>query len=85
MYCHHFAEHLHSSGGALEESRYNFLEGTRLMSITHRPLNILDVGFGMGTSLKALMLDKELNGHIHYTSFEIDQTLCLHFLRKLNY
>lgn len=78
-----YNETCHSTSGAIEETKIHYIEGCEISTKIERPLNILEVGFGVGIgfleTLKA-MSEKEF----HFHSFEIDEELISLFAKANN-
>lgn len=58
LYSHRYRQHYHSPAGSLAESRHVFLQqgGVQQALRLHRPVHILEIGFGSGVNL--LLLDE---------------------------
>lgn len=99
VYSEYFDEACHNLSGAYAETVHNYIEGCSIPFFFSRNKNfsVLDVGFGVGVGLKAL-LDEQLkhpafNQNVFYYSIEIDEELFLwsakqtlsdiHFSRKM--
>lgn len=77
-----FDENCHNLVGAYDETVYNYINGCHVHEQfkASQSVHVLDVGFGLGIGLKALinemMLHKETMNHEHsYTSIELDEDL----------
>jgi tRNA U34 5-methylaminomethyl-2-thiouridine-forming methyltransferase MnmC len=74
LYVPAFAEHYHSTHGALQESRHVFIDaGFRyiLKNIARRPLRILEMGFGTGLNAWLTLLEAERNAvDVYYEAIE---------------
>lgn len=84
IYVPELDEHYHSVHGAVQESRFIFIE-TGFRFSEANPVNIFEVGFGTGlnallTFLECLKTDKK----VHYTSIE-KYPLTAEMTSKLNY
>lgn len=81
VYSEYFDEACHNLSGAWEETLHNYIQGCDLpLLINQNSLHVLDVGFGIGVGLKALIhLLKdfpETKDH-SYTSIELDEELVI--------
>lgn len=79
VYSEFFEEACHNISGAWEETLHNYIAGCELSDIIQKnSLHVLDVGFGIGIGLKAMMdfLTKHPETKNHtYTSIELDEEL----------
>jgi tRNA U34 5-methylaminomethyl-2-thiouridine-forming methyltransferase MnmC len=77
-------EHYHSINGAVQESKYVFIEaGLRQCSKDY--VSILEVGFGTGLNALLTLLEAEKSKkYIHYCGVEL-YPLPIDLIRKLNY
>lgn len=81
-----FNEACHNLSGAYAETIYNYIEGCQVVekirNSKNKQLNFLDVGFGLGVGLWAVIdtlranLEFIKDKHISYTSIELDKGLC---------
>ncbi|HKI44368.1 MAG TPA: tRNA (5-methylaminomethyl-2-thiouridine)(34)-methyltransferase MnmD [Balneolales bacterium] len=89
LYSNRFKEHYHNHNGAVTESRYVFIEKTKLADhLVHNPeTHVLEIGFGTGLNfalLSDLVLQMKDSGKLIYHSvegFPIDEETA----EKLNY
>lgn len=79
VWSEYFDEACHNLSGAYAETIHNYIEGCKIVEQINQEesVHVLDVGFGMGVGLRALMnclgqsnRDSHLN--ISYTSIELD-------------
>lgn len=81
VYSEFFNEACHNLSGAYAETVHNYILGCHIPDLFHRNKNftVLDVGFGVGVGLKALLdeLDKhaDFTHHLTYYSIELDEDL----------
>jgi tRNA U34 5-methylaminomethyl-2-thiouridine-forming methyltransferase MnmC len=79
VYSEFFEEACHNISGAWEETLHNYIQGCELSDIIQKKsLHVLDVGFGIGIGLKAMIdfLTKYPETINHsYTSIELDEEL----------
>jgi len=79
-----FDEHFHSIRGAIEESRYVYIE-QGLNKLSGSCIHIFEVGFGTGLNAYLTLLDSlRSNRIIHYTSIEL-YPLTKNLIKQLNY
>ncbi|MDD4974984.1 MAG: MnmC family methyltransferase [Bacteriovorax sp.] len=82
-----FDEACHNLSGAYEETIYNYIQGCSIPDLLARKskIAVLDVGFGVGLGLKALIdqvqASKNHTISLSYYSIELDETLMLWSLR----
>lgn len=83
VYSEYFDEACHNLSGAYEETLHNYIQGCFIPALFTRDKDfaVLDVGFGVGVGLKALMDElkrhHEFNKTISYYSIELDEELFL--------
>ncbi len=84
LWSEYFAEACHNLSGAYEETLYNYIQGCNIPSqiISNANVHVLDVGFGLGIGLKALVEclkehSSESKKDYSYTSIELDEELFL--------
>lgn len=88
IWSEYFDEACHNLSGAYEETIYNYIMGCELPDRLNqdRDFAVLDVGFGVGVGLKALIdeLNKQTNrvAPVFYYSIELDETLLLWSLKN---
>ena len=76
-----FDEACHNLSGAYDETLHNYIDGCQIAKrfSKNEEFAVLDVGFGVGVGLKALIDQLELYPHfqnkIYYYSIEMDQAL----------
>jgi len=79
VYSEYFEEACHNLSGAWEETQHNYIQGCQLpLLIDKNSLHVLDVGFGIGIGLKALidfLKDYPETTEHTYTSIELDEDL----------
>jgi chorismate dehydratase len=81
LWSEYFDEACHNLSGAYDETVYNYIEGCSLpeLLLTKKNVSVLDVGFGVGVGLKALIdLVKNSNSEelsLSYYSIELDEEL----------
>lgn len=79
VYSEYFDEACHNLSGAWEETLHNYILGCNLpLLINQNSLHVLDVGFGIGVGLKALihfLQDFPETKDHSYTSIELDEEL----------
>ena len=82
-----FDEACHNLSGAYEVTIHNYIQGCEIANYINqnKDFSVLDVGFGVGVGLKALLdqlkLHPEFNAQVFYTSIELDETLLLWSLK----
>ena len=83
LWSEYFDENCHNLSGAFEETLYNYIDGCHIQQQikTMNPVHVLDVGFGLGIGLLALINELKKHdtnqGHHSYTSIELDEDLFL--------
>lgn len=78
-------ETYHSIHGAMQESKYVFIEKGLKYFLPDKTINILEVGFGTGLNAMLSLLENKTNKRIiHYTGVE-KFPLPLDLIRELNY
>jgi len=82
LYSEFFDEACHNLSGAYAETVHNYIHGCHIPDLFHQDKNfaVLDVGFGVGVGLKALLeeMDKHsFTHHLTYYSIELDEDLFL--------
>lgn len=84
VYSEYFDENCHNLSGAYNETLYNYISGCSLPEqfVSRDQIHVLDVGFGIGLGLKALInesqkLLKKSLVRFSYTSMELDEDLFL--------
>lgn len=78
----YFKEITHSTAGAREETVHNFINGCMIKekvqeSTKNNPLNILEIGFGLGVGFLETAKTLKDSGHCQFVSFEIDDLLVI--------
>lgn len=87
IWSEYFDEACHNLSGAYEETLHNYIIGCSIPDLLTQKLEvaILDVGFGVGVGLKALINQVETVNNakvsLSYYSIEIDETLLLWALK----
>jgi len=77
-----FDENCHSTGGAIEETIYNYIESTDVNNLSLELTNIFEVGLGLGVGpILSFIEAKKQNKKIHFYSMEIDENL-IHWFKK---
>lgn len=78
-------ETYHSVHGALQESKYVFIEKGLNYLEGKNPVNILEVGFGTGLNALLTLIESENNNQtIYYTGIEL-HPLKMELIKELNY
>ena len=87
LWSEYFDEACHNLSGAYEETVYNYIQGCHIPEQISQNscAHVLDVGFGVGIGLKALMdeikrADKNISAS--YTSIELDEDLFLWSMKE---
>ncbi len=78
LYLHEYEEHMHSLSGAYEEALLKHVRPSGILSRNKASLQVLDVGFGLGYNILALMVELkriEFQGAISVISLEKEQSL----------
>jgi tRNA U34 5-methylaminomethyl-2-thiouridine-forming methyltransferase MnmC len=89
LYVPEIDECYHSSHGAIQESRYIFIEAG-LKQCTKPEISVLEIGFGTGLNAFLTLIEAERSGkQIHYTSLEkypveIEKALKLNYPEELS-
>ena len=84
VYSQEFGENYHSTFGAINESKYVFIE-SGLKAISKRSIHIFEVGFGTGLNALLTYLESVKNNlKINYTAIEL-YPLDKNIISKLNY
>lgn len=87
IFSEYFDEACHNLSGAYEETLHNYIQGCSIPELfsQDRAWALLDVGFGVGVGLKALIdefkLHHSFNAQVSYYSIELDEALLLWSLR----
>lgn len=83
-----YDENCHSLGGAREETEFIYLTGCRIRekALTHKTLNVLEVGYGagVGTELTLKLMDEFPQNTLYYVSLELDSALVKWSESRLN-
>ena len=75
-----FNENCHSTGGAIEETIFNYIKSTQVNNLCLPITNIFEVGFGLGVGAILSFLEaKKQNKKITFYSIEIDEELLVWF------
>lgn len=88
IWSEYFDETCHNLSGAYEETIHNYIQGCSILNLIKKEssFSVLDVGFGVGVGLKALIdqfsINKTSSHSVYYTSIELDETLLLWSLSK---
>lgn len=88
LWSEYFDEACHNLSGAYDETIHNYILGCKIPQLITKgtSFSVLDVGFGVGIGLKALIDQfdekKTDNPSVTYTSIELDETLLLWSLSK---
>ncbi len=88
IYSEYFDEACHNLSGAYEETLHNYIEGCQIPKLFSQNLDftVLDVGFGVGVGLKALIdqlkLSPNFKSKLSYYSIELDESLLLWSLKN---
>lgn len=84
VYSEYFDEACHNLSGAYAETVYNYIQGCYISEqiATNKDIHVLDVGFGIGMGLKALIEESKkvcetAVTSFSYTSMELDEELFL--------
>ena len=81
VWSEYFDEACHNLSGAYEETIYNYINGCHIpdLLVQENDLAILDVGFGVGIGLKALIDQIQISANpntvVSYYSIELDEIL----------
>ncbi len=80
LYSDYFQENCHSLSGAVEETLYNYILGTRIPQVLKQKgsVNIFEVGFGTGLGLKTtydFIKDGHPQAQLNFVSSELDKEL----------
>ena len=88
-----YKENCHSTSGAVQETLYNYVEGTQVLKKLKKQtsLSIFELGLGTGLGFRAtieevkkfLKREKGKTKTINFVSSEIDEKLAFHFLKLL--
>lgn len=77
IWSEYFDENCHNISGAKDETIYNYINGCEIQEMLKRfsPLNIFDVGFGLGMGLTLLLetISDQNHFQINYYSIELDE------------
>jgi tRNA U34 5-methylaminomethyl-2-thiouridine-forming methyltransferase MnmC len=87
FYSNLYDEACHSTSGAKEETKYNFLESSKAMEFfkSSPSTSIFEVGFGLGIgALEAFIAAKGSETHLIFYSMEIDEELVLWFINNVS-
>lgn len=71
-----YGEHMHSHSGAYDEALRKHLIPSRILKRIDRSLSVLDIGFGLGYNILALVTEAQSSGnsvHLSIVSFEKDR------------
>lgn len=88
IYSEFFDEACHNLSGAYEETLHNYIDGCLIPDLLGRNADfaLLDVGFGVGVGLKAVIDQVKLNpkfkSKLSYYSIELDESLLVWSLRN---
>ncbi len=88
VWSEYFNESCHNLSGAYEETLHNYIHGCKVQERLNHNINfnVLDVGFGVGIGLKALMDQLASNTKstsiVNYYSIEIDEDFLLWSLKN---
>lgn len=63
LYLHDYDEHMHSLSGAYEEALLKHVRPSRILNANKTMLHVLDVGFGLGYNILALLVEIERVGY----------------------
>ena len=75
-----FDENCHSTGGAVEETVFNYINTTQVNNLSLPITNIFEVGFGLGIgAILSFIEAKKQKKKITFYSIEIDEKLVLWF------
>ncbi|MBN1499291.1 MAG: hypothetical protein JW982_04010 [Spirochaetes bacterium] len=84
LYSENFTELMHTRHGAFNESLEKHVIPSLILNKEKKQLNVLDIGFGMGYNILALLTEIKKNQCIHIDSFEFDRGY-IEFLRNLQF
>ncbi|MBC7539939.1 MAG: hypothetical protein H7281_14045 [Bacteriovorax sp.] len=88
IWSEYFDEACHNLSGAYEETLHNYINGCSIPDFLDQKseVAVLDVGFGVGVGLKALIDQIQVSSNptikLHYYSIELDETLMLWSLKS---
>jgi tRNA U34 5-methylaminomethyl-2-thiouridine-forming methyltransferase MnmC len=88
IWSEYFDEACHNLSGAYDETVYNYINGCHIPELFSRKNNaaVLDVGFGVGIGLKALIdqvkISDNPNIKVSYYSIELDEILLIWALKN---
>lgn len=84
LFSEHFQESCHSTSGAKSETILHYIKGCQVEKKieVHSPLNILEVGFGLGVGFLTTYEVLQKNKHYHFVSLELDRNLLQWFKEK---
>ena len=86
LYSHYFNEACHSTGGAYEETLFNYVHGCRILSLNKPQIRVFEVGFGTGLGFICTLDEiKKLSTppFLDFFSCELDGELVAFSLKKL--
>ena len=77
LFSDHFQEACHSTNGARSETMLHYLEGCQIKKKieVHRPLIILEIGFGLGIGFLTTFEEMNTDRPWHFISVEMDESL----------
>ena len=87
LFSHDYNEVMHSTSGAYEEALYKHVYASRILECCHDELWALDIGFGIGYNVLALLtefLQKTSNQILRIISLESDLSY-LHLLKEIRF
>jgi len=87
LYSKAYGESCHSTSGARSETILHYVKGCGIDQISNKttPVNVLEVGFGVGIGFQeTLEFTSKQNCFLNFISFEIDAELIEFVLEKLN-
>ncbi len=87
LYLHDYDEHMHSLSGAYEEALLKHVRPSGIIDKKNSTLHVLDVGFGLGYNILALLVELErigYSGNLLISSLEKERSL-LPALRSIRF
>lgn len=87
LFLEEYEQAMHSTSGAYEESLLKHLLPSEILNKRNNPVNILDIGFGLGYNVLALIheySEKKRNNTINIISIEKEKTF-IPFMNKIKF